>query len=201
MNELPTQVTPEQMAALEAALNKAAESKAAATTSTNSEANFNGKWVDPRLLHLYQRAKLEHTAQGDKWVVELTEYFTATKPYGSSPASVNKNGEPKNLGEYITMVINNPEGWVLFNVLPNGAGMGVAVFKRVLRQALPDPEELTTQTEVPELEETEIEKMAEAALRWEAGNTDDNADLEADIRDLAASDAAVEGADYDPERQ
>src|SRR6185503_17597311 len=113
--------------------------------------SLDGLELDPNLAHLYDRADIRETPQGMKWVVELDEFKTVGKNYNGS--GLDKQNEPKALGDYVTSLLASPpeEGcspWKLVAFLPNGTGMGAAVFQRKTWRVLPDPKVLETETKV-----------------------------------------------------
>lgn len=121
--------------------------------------------VPPGTEHLYRRAKLN---DDNKYVVEIKEYLTESRNYGGGGKnSIAKDGTPQNLGEYITFMINGPEGWQLFNVLPNGSGLGCAVFVRVVRHPLPMPVLLKTVEATPP-SDAELDTLADQTQKWAA---------------------------------
>jgi hypothetical protein len=151
------------------AVDKLKNAEAAADPKTARSLPENGKdidldfWmVDEGLQHLYSRAKLV----GGQYVVEMTEWKSVVRNYSGDPAAIEKEtGWPRNLGAYITMEENGPEGWHLFNVLPNGSGLGAAIFRRILRTPLPDPVAVHPQDASAPQEQT-LDELKEATEKW-----------------------------------
>jgi len=117
--------------------------------------------VDDAIRHLYVRAKLID----GHYFVDMTEWMSVVRNYGGEPTRLHADGTPSNLGSHITMTTNGPDGWVLFNVLPSGAGMGCAVYRRTVRTPLPDPIPVGG---LPPAEQTEadLQELDERTRAW-----------------------------------
>jgi len=114
--------------------------------------------------HLYKKAELKNTEDGPKWVVALDEFYSASKSY-TSMKRINKKGEPESLGEYLTWMVNGPDGWRIASLLPQGTGFGAVVFQRKIPVILPDPIPLELTEEKPITPE-ELQETEDAGLAW-----------------------------------
>jgi hypothetical protein len=127
--------------------------------------------------HMYRRAKWELVEGEYRLVVAVFDYLSVSRSWSVSgyyPETIEKGrahplaGQSKNLAGVITQMESSPEGWRLHSVHANGAGQGVALFRRVQKLVLVTPPRLDATTEVT----TEVtpEVHAAAAAEWEKAN-------------------------------
>jgi hypothetical protein len=170
-----------------------------------SDVNWDEYELDPNYKHLYPKAVLRAVEGVPKWVATIPEFKTNSKSYSADESRMDKNGEPANLGTYLTWMSNSSEGWKIVSILSNGTGLGAVVFQRMVSILLPDPQMVQTETEVPKQTDEELAEMEKSGLEW-AGQPDksfvDEADVAADA--LAGEDfgdvsteGAVEGRDVE----
>jgi hypothetical protein len=127
--------------------------------------------LDLNYAHFYPLATWTVTAEGPKWVVVINEYFSAEKQYNGK--GVDKSGDPKNLGQYITSKINSPPDtgtgpWQVATVVPATMGNGAVLFTRKVPIVLPDPKPLEKETKVDAPTDTELKDTDDAATKWAA---------------------------------
>jgi hypothetical protein len=127
--------------------------------------------LDLNYAHFYPRATWTVTGEGPKWVVVIDEYLSAEKAYNAS--GVDKKGDPKNLGQFITSKINSPPDtgtgpWQVATVLPATMGNGAVLFTRKVPIVLPDPKPLVMETKVDAPTDTELKTTDDAATKWAA---------------------------------
>lgn len=149
------------------------EAQAAQVEEANAENSIKGSdinWdeyeLDEKYAHFYPRARFIETKQGPQWVVDLVEYFSTSKQYSAAPESKTKNGEPMNLGVFITWMTQGPEGWKVAGVYPNGSGMAAILFHRQITVSLPDPKLIETETKVETPTDTELAAEEKLGLDW-----------------------------------
>jgi hypothetical protein len=99
----------------------------------------------------YDRAVLEETPSGLRYVFDTNEWLTESRSYSAnSREKFDEQGLPKNLGDYLTFMELQEQPWVTFTVLPGVSGMGVVVMRRKVRRMLPLPTPRTTEEIVTE---------------------------------------------------
>ena len=151
--------------------------------------------IEPTMRHLYERAEMQEHDGELRFVVQVHEWWTQSKVYNGT--GKDKDGVEKNLGRFIEQMENGPEGWRVFNVLPNGAGSGAVVLRRAVSVVLPTPELLAPEEEgvtamTPE-EAAEHEKSVAQFLEKEP---DDQVVPLEEVSDVDST-GGVEGADYE----
>ena len=160
---------------------KAARAEAPSDSDGISGADIN--WddynLDPKYAHYYPRATLKNTEDGPAWLVNLAEFRSASKPYRSS-SPFEKNGEPRELGDYLTWMVNGAEGWRIAQVMDNGIGFAGVLCQRQVTLRLPDPLLIESAAEQP---------ITDDAIRTTEGKSLDWAGLPKD-------EEFVEGEDY-----
>ena len=125
--------------------------------------------LDLNYAHFYPRSTWTVTGEGPKWVVVIDEYLSAEKPYNAT--GVDKKGDPKNLGQFITSKINSPPDmgtgpWQVATVLPATMGNGAVLFTRKVPIVLPDPKPLEKETKVEAPTTEELTAEDDAAAKW-----------------------------------
>lgn len=123
--------------------------------------------LDFNIAHLYQKAVFRDTPQGPKWVVMLTEYYTDERSL-TQHGQKTKKGDPMNLGEFMTQMVNGSDEWHVVGMLPGSTSRGACVFERQYPYVLPDPVQLKKETEVEPPKEEELKRVEDAALDWMA---------------------------------
>lgn len=124
--------------------------------------------------HLYPRAVYRDTPQGPKWVTMLEEFYSIERAGNRHGKEVNvpngKEGEkePHNLGEYMTQMVNGPEGWAIAAILPGSMGNALIVMRKQSAYVLPDPTPLKKMEEVEAPSDPELAGIEEAALAFAA---------------------------------
>ncbi len=136
----------------------------------NGKLDLSGYDIEPSIAHLYERATVEDTPQGPRWVCVIDEFYTASKAFNGT--GMGPDGHPKNLGEYVTQMTNSAEGWKIATFFPNGSGLGAVMFQRKTKIGLPTPMLLATETAVEAPSDTELQAVEDAATQW-AGQADE----------------------------
>lgn len=133
------------------------------------------------LRHLYPRSTLRPISDGSvHWVVMLDEFYTTNrsgKNHGKlvhdhrDTQNPDSKTDPLNLGEYLTAMVNGPEGWKIAALLPAGTETTV-VLQRQTPFVLPDPKPLNKlkeeEGEVALPSDVELKRTEEAALAFAA---------------------------------
>ena len=144
-----------------------AASKAQPPEGTSTEPNLDDLDIAPDMLHMYKKAKIKETPEGPRFVAPYHEFTAVTRPYSSGKdPQMDKNGLPRNIGDYITMLINGPDNWKLSAVMPNGSGMCAAIFERTVSVALPTPESLTKTETTATPTDSDLAGLAARAAQW-----------------------------------
>lgn len=168
------QLTPEAQAAREeAAIDAPDEIK-------GSDVDWDDYELDPNFAHYYPRAVFKESGDGPKWLVSISEFKSDSKPFRAS-GHLDKNGEPRELGDYLTWVTNGPEGWRIAQVMDNGTGFAGVLFQRQVLLALPDPVSIALEDEISLPSDEELAETEDKSLAW-AG--------------LSPEEAAEEAANY-----
>jgi len=171
---------------LEAALDKTGDAKPGPGTKL-PRPSLDGLDFEPSMAHLYEKAELEVGQKDDIiWFVPIEEWRTETKAPGraSKDIPLDKDGTPRNLGDFITAVVNSGESWRVFNVLPNGYGSVAVVFLRKYKMVLPTPVPLST----PEVAAPTTEELKDVEARTAAWVKD-----QSDLAESLPIDGDVEG--------
>ena len=133
--------------------------------------------LDFAVKHLYPRSVLRPIQDGSvHWVTMIDEFYStnrAGKQHGKlvhNPADKqdpDSKTDPHNLGEFLTAMVNGPEGWKIAALLPSGTETTV-VLQRQVPYVLPDPKPLKTlDTAADEIEvptDEELARTEQAAL-------------------------------------
>jgi hypothetical protein len=174
--DVGSRLTPEQRAKMQAfAKQQAAQQEQ--TTESGSEAvrpdagttnkGTDVKWeeydIPYALRHFYPQATYRDTPEGPKWVVMTDLFQSVTKDFGSH-GKQTKKGETLNLGEYLSEMLNNGDGWRAISILPTSGGQAGVLLQRQVPYILPDPVLLKTDTEVEPPKDPELERANDAAL-------------------------------------
>jgi hypothetical protein len=187
-------IDPERLKMMEERLKAFKTAQEAGKTESGSEAVEAPEFVpedwevEPELMHLYQRSRLEQTGEGPKWVVLEHQYYMVTGQWhiehGGEPIIQNgvvkkKDGRvqyhTKGLDQVVTEIINGPDGllsrkqgWRLSALLPGQMGQGIAVLERQTKRALPDPKPIEKPEEKPleKVTDEELARMQEKAKEW-----------------------------------
>jgi hypothetical protein len=134
---------------------------------TSTETNLDDLDISPDMMHMYKKAKIKETPEGPRFVAPYHEFTAVSRPYSSGKEpQMDKNGLPRNIGDYITMMINGPDNWKLSAVMPNGSGMCAAIFERTVSVALPTPEPLVKTEPTAAPTETDLAGLAARAAQW-----------------------------------
>ncbi len=125
--------------------------------------------LDQNYAHFYPQSEFTVTGQGPKWVVVINEYESFEKSYNAH--GVDKEGQPKGLGGFITSRLNSPPDkgtgpWTLIAVLPATMGNGAAVLMRKVPIVLPDPKPLEKETKPEEVTPASLDETDKAATEW-----------------------------------
>lgn len=144
-------------------------------TMTGADVDWSEYDLDYSVRHLYPRAAFRDTPQGPKWVAALDEFFSterAAKQHGKQvniPGGVDKQDtEPLNLGEYLTQMVNGPDGWAIAAILPGTSGNAVVILRKQTPYILPDPVPLKKMEEVEAPTDPELQGIEDAALNFAA---------------------------------
>jgi len=121
--------------------------------------------IDQHLVHLYKRARRREVDGKEQWVINPVEWWSVSKAYNGTGYD-EKTGTPKNLGDYMTAIVNGPEGWEVFNVLPNGIGLGAIIFRRTAMVGLPEPTLLATEAKVTPPQDEEVAAIEKETMAW-----------------------------------
>jgi len=123
--------------------------------------------------HLYPKAQLRETPQGVKWVALLQEFYSTERDAKSHGKRVNIPGandksatEPLNLGEYLTEMVNGPDGWSIAAILPGNLGKGSVILQKQTPYILPDPLPLKKAEEIEAPKSGELTEIENAALAF-----------------------------------
>lgn len=137
-----------------------------AKTAIPNRPDLAGLEFDGGLAHLYERATVEDTPEGPRWVVMLDEFHTTSKNFSGS--GLSKKGEPQNLGEYLNMMLNGSEGWKIATFFPSGAGMGAVLLQRKVKVALPTPTAVKLEEKVEKPTDEELQDVEKRTAAWVA---------------------------------
>lgn len=129
-----------------------------------SDVNWDEYDLDPNYAHFYPRAELIQQKDTFKWVVLMWEFYAFSLPYGGR--GLDPKGRPKGFAEMLTYLVNGPEGWQIGQVLPNGAGMGMALLQKRTPVVLPDPMPIETETVTEPITDEELAEEAKRAEEW-----------------------------------
>lgn len=176
----PTEIDPEKLAELEKRL---AEFKSGGGQTVSGSENPDGApdltdfELDPELAHLYARGRVEDIDNVPTWVTAEHQYWIVSGSYAGEMGRKNKAGYFTRLDDIISSIINGPDGimsikdhgWRLSAVIPNGAGMGVAILERNVKRKLPWPKTVEKTTEVADVKDEELVRMNAEAKKWEEG--------------------------------
>lgn len=146
------------------------------TEINGSEVDWDDYELDPEFAHHYKTATFKKIGEEFRWVAKLTEFLSVSKGIGSSGFH-EKTGEPKNFGQYLTWMVNGPEGWRIAQIWSNGSGQASALLQRVVAVALPDPAPVLVTTEVEAPDDAELTEIEDKSLAWagaENGQPDSN---------------------------
>lgn len=145
------------------------------------------EWNLPaHLRHLYPKSELVETQDGPRWVYLATQFHSvdlSTGLYGQA----DKNGDPKNLGEYLTKKMLGNEGWQISGIIPSTMGRVSLLLERRTPLTLPVPTPLQTKTELPPPTDEELTRTEGAAEGWASGLTSQEETATVDVS------GAVEG--------
>lgn len=130
------------------------------------EINWEDYDLDPKYAHFYPKSTFMETGAGPKFVVEITEFHSENKNPTGSIGTLNQKGQPVNLGEYMTYLVNGQEQWHPFAFIPGGTGSVYAIFQRRVKVALPDPVLIEKETKVEKPTDEELKKIEDKALAW-----------------------------------
>ncbi len=176
--DFPSEIDPAALAELERNMEAAGFKKGEGTTASGSEGasgpNLDDFELDPKLSHLYHRGRFEPTEDGGHWVCAEHQFMIVTGTYSGQAGSRNKAGFYTRLDDMITAITNGAEGimtikehgWRLSAIIPNGTGLGVAVFERNVRRVLPDPKPIEKVAVVADVKDEELVRVNEAAQAW-----------------------------------
>lgn len=180
---LPKEIDPTNLAELHHILDEFKEEHTQETASGSAIPipSLDDLEVEPELRYLYERGTVEETSEGTKWVVAKHEFLIETGSYSGEHGKTNKAGYLTRLDDIITKVVNGEHGimsvkthgWRLSAIIPNGTGMGVAVFERNVKMILPDPKPVEKKTEVAQVKDEELVRVNEESQAWAAGQTAD----------------------------
>lgn len=144
-------------------------------TITGADVDWSEYDLDYSVRHLYPKAIFRDTPQGPKWVATLDEFFTTERAFKMHGKNVNAPGttdkehqEPLNLGEYLTQMVNGPDGWTIAAILPGSAGHAGIIMKKGTNVVLPDPQQLKKMEEVEAPKDQELASIEAAALDFAA---------------------------------
>jgi hypothetical protein len=144
-------------------------------TMTGKDVDWDEYDLDYSVRHLYPRAIFRDTPQGPKWVATLDEFYSterAAKQHGkqvNAPGSTDKNEtESLNLGEYLTQMVNGPDGWAIAATLPGTSGNAIVILRKGTNVVLPDPSPLKKMEEVEAPKDQELASIEDAALDFAA---------------------------------
>lgn len=140
--------------------------------------------LDPNYAHFYPRSAFTVTGAGPKWVVVIDEYASFEKPYNGQ--GVDKQGNPRGLGAFITSKVNSPpdEGtgpWQVAMIVPATMGNGAILLSRKIPIVLPDPKPLVMEAKVeaPTTEELTVED--DAATKWAKEGATEGEEVTAEV--------------------
>lgn len=135
---------------------------------TGKDVDWNEYKLEYSVRHLYPKATFRETPQGPKWVAMLDEFFSTERSFKGHGKMVNVPNsdatEPLNLGDYLSEMLNNADGWRVISMLPSSMGNCGIVLQRQIPVILPDPMRIEKETEVAAPSDPELERTEEAAL-------------------------------------
>jgi len=135
-----------------------------------SDINWDDYELDPSYAHLYPKAILKEIDNTVKWIAPLEEYFSISKAYSASGYYTGNDqervGEPLNLGEYTSWMVNSRAGWQLVAFIPNGTGQAAIIFKRRVIMKLPDPVLIEHEAHVDNPTDQELKEAEEKSIEW-----------------------------------
>jgi hypothetical protein len=140
---------------------------------TGKDVNWDDYELDPRYAHFYPKAELVQVGDEMKWIATVQEFHSKSKPINATGIH-EKSGEPKGFGEYITWMVNSPEGWRIVAILPGGISEGTVILQRQLRVSLPDPVMVETETVVAAPTDEELAAEEAKGLAWAASQDAEN---------------------------
>ncbi len=135
--------------------------------TTGKDVDWSEYDLDFSVRHLYKDATFRMTPQGPKWVALVDEFYSTTRDFRNHGKKVNSarstEQEPVNLGEYLSDMLNSPEGWRVISVLPASMDRAGVLLQRSVPVVLPDPKPLEKKTEVEAPKDGELVQVEAAA--------------------------------------
>ena len=135
---------------------------------TGKDVNWENYDLDARYAHLYPTAEMLEMNGGLQWVATIDEFKSDSKNWTGT--GVNKLGEPRGAGDYLTWMANGPEKWKLVTILPDGSGLVGIIFQRKVRVALPDPKFIEKEVVVVAPSDVELTDLETQSLKWAGTN-------------------------------
>ena len=180
----------QQAAAPKAETESGSEAVAGEKGATNkgSDVDWSAYDLKYEIAHHYKTATYRDTPQGPAWVDMVDEFWSLTREYDSH-GKVLKDGTRLNLGEFLSEVLNNGQGWRVISILPTSGGRAGVALQKQFAMILPEPELLKTDTEVEAPGDAELERAEDAALNFmENEGLSRKLQAEAEAQEYAAND-------------
>lgn len=135
------------------------------SVTTGKDVDWSEYELDFSVRHLYKDATFRETPQGPKWVAMLDEFISTERDFRNYGKKTEK-GELMNLGQYLSDMLNGPEGWRIVSILPTSGGRAGIMLQRTYAYVLPDPKPLKKETEVAAPTDPELQRTEDAALAF-----------------------------------
>lgn len=140
----------------------------AAPVANGKDVDWSKYDLEFHLRHLYPQATVREVDGVPKWVVMIPEFFSTERDFRNHGKKTN-DGEPLNLGEFLSDKLNSPEAWTPVSLLPTGMGRVGVLLSRQQPLVLPDPKPLKVTEETPAPTDAELQATEDAALKFMEG--------------------------------